>query len=308
MSLKQVPVVDFATSRGSGRAAFVRELGEALEAFGFVSVANSGVDPALVTRCYETTAALFDLPEAVKRRYETPEDGRQRGYTSFGIEHAKDQALPDLKEFWHVGRELPAHHPLRVRGAIPVNQNPTELPAVARDLGALFEAQDRFINGLLACVGEYLGFADGFFEEAVRDGNSVLRAIHYPPLGEDAPEGAVRAAQHEDINLMTSLPVSTASGLELLTRDGTWMALNPPPGVMVCDTGDMMALLTHGQMPATTHRVVNPPGALARRPRFSMPFFCHPHPDFVLKQGADGGEDVTAGGFLRQRLIDIGVG
>lgn len=303
-----IPVVDFehwAEGNASQRAAFAGKLGEALEAFGFVAVQNSGVSAELVERCYGTARELFELSEAIKRQYETPGDGRQRGYTSFGVEHAKDVEEPDLKEFWHVGRDLGANHPMSVRGVIPSNQYPSELPAFERDFSALFTAQDRFMSGLLAAVGHHLGYTPGFFDDAIRDGNSVLRVIHYPPLPPSAPEGAVRAARHEDINLMTSLPVSTTSGLELLTRDGRWMALNPPPGVMVCDTGDMMQLLTGGRIPATTHRVVNPPGELAKTPRYSMPFFCHPHPDFVLQSTDDG--PITAGRFLNDRLVDIGV-
>lgn len=303
-----IPVVDFSHFHDpTRRRAFVTALGEGLEAFGFVAVLNSGVDPDLVNRCYAAAEALFALDDATKRSYETPEDGRQRGYTSFGVEHAKDQRIPDLKEFWHVGRELPADHPFRLSGEVPPNLSPTELPEFQREFGALFAAQDAFMEGLLEAVAEYLELPAGLFTRAIRDGNSVLRAIHYPPLGPDAPEGAVRAAQHEDINLMTSLPVSTAAGLELLTRDGEWMAIEPPEGVMVCDTGDMMQLFTNGRIPATTHRVVNPPGDLARRSRYSMPFFCHPHPDFVLKPATAEAPAVTARDFLHQRLVEIGV-
>lgn len=303
-----IPVVDFSQWHDPRtRRHFVTALGEGLEEFGFVSVLNSGVQPQLVHECYEAAEALFALDEATKRAYETPADGRQRGYTSFGIEHAKDQRIPDLKEFWHVGRELSADHPFRQSGEVPPNLLPTELPHFHRTFAALFAAQDTFMGGLLEALASYLELPQGLFTEAIRDGNSVLRAIHYPPLGPDAPEGAVRAAQHEDINLMTSLPVSTAAGLELLTRDGTWMAIEPPENVMVCDTGDMMQLFTEGRIPATTHRVVNPPGPLSQRSRYSMPFFCHPHPEFVLKPAHGEDAPITARDFLRRRLVEIGV-
>lgn len=303
-----IPVVDHRDWRDPARRdAFVRTLGEGLEAFGFVAVSHTSVGPELLDRCYRSAADLFALPEAVKRRYETPEDGRQRGYTSFGVEHAKDHALPDLKEFWHVGRDLPPGHPLALSRDIPGNRFPAELPSFEQDFRELFAAQDRLVHDLLDALRVWLSLQEGYFDHAIRDGNSVLRVIHYPPLGPDAPDGAVRAAQHEDINLMTVLPMSREPGLELLTRDGRWLAVNPPPDVMVVDTGDMMHLLTGGRVPATTHRVVNPPGDLARRSRYSLPFFCHPHPDFVLSPLWGEGRAVTARDFLRERLVAIGV-
>ncbi len=308
--MPSIPVVDFRdwlSDDDSVRAAYVRTLGEALEEYGFVAVSHSATDPALIDRCYQAAEAAFALPEATKRAYETPDNGRQRGYTSFGVEHAKDQALPDLKEFWHVGRELPAGHPLASSGEIPPNLYPAEQPTFEPCFSALFAAQDHLVHELLRAVGAWLELPEGFFDGAIRDGNSVLRVIHYPPLGPSAPEGAVRAAAHEDINLMTILPISREPGLELLTRGGEWISVNPPPGVMVIDTGDMMKLLTGGRLPATTHRVVNPPGASAHRARYSLPFFCHPHPDFLLKPLWGEGRAITARDFLKERLVEIGV-
>lgn len=310
--MSAIPVIDFRdwlSDDPDRRAQYVRTLGEGLEEFGFVAISHTTTDPNLIERCYDVAQELFALPEATKRAYETPEDGRQRGYTSFGVEHAKDQALPDLKEFWHVGRDLADSHPLSVAGEIPRNQYPSELPAFEEAFSALFDAQDALIHHVLDALREWLDLPEGFFDRAIVDGNSVLRVIHYPPLGPEAPEGAVRAAQHEDINLMTVLPISREPGLELLTRDGDWMAVNPPPGVMVVDTGDMMQRLTGGRVPATTHRVVNPPGDLAKRSRYSMPFFCHPHPDFLLKPlwGDSDDAGITARDFLVQRLKEIGV-
>ena len=305
-----VPVIDFRHWTGEDpalRSGFVKALGEGLERFGFVAVAHAEIDPLLVERCYDTAAELFRLPDPVKRRYETPENGRQRGYTGLGVEHAKDHDQPDLKEFWHIGRDLAADHPLTVSGEVPPNQYPTEVASARDDFSALFRAQDRFVHGLLAAVATYIDQPRDFFDDALHEGNSVLRLIHYPPLGPDAPPGAVRAAEHEDINLLTVLPISREPGLELLTREGQWMAVNPPPGVMLCDTGDMMQLLTGGRLPATTHRVVNPPSADAHRPRNSMPFFCHPRPDFLLKPLWSSGRAITARDFLLERLSEIGV-
>ncbi|WP_266219602.1 isopenicillin N synthase family dioxygenase [Paraliomyxa miuraensis] len=293
---------------GEARERFVTALGRALEQLGFVFVRDHGIDEALLARAYALAERLFALPEALKRRYETPQDGRQRGYTSFGVEHAKDRSVADLKELWHVGRLLPVDHPRTQSGAIPRNRYVEELPGFSETAQALFDAMDRFAMGLLEAIEIHLGRPTGFFEDLTRDGNSVLRIIHYPPLPDDVPEGAVRAAEHEDINLLTILPASTEPGLQLMTRDGEWLEVVPPPGAMVCDTGDMMQLLTDGRLPATTHRVVNP-SLDTQRSRYSMPLFCHPHPDAVLRPAREQGAipEVTAGSFLMERLRAIGL-
>ncbi|MCO4744981.1 MAG: isopenicillin N synthase family oxygenase [Proteobacteria bacterium] len=301
-----IPVVDFRDfSNPERRASFVATLGKGLEEFGFVAVTGHGVSPELLAQAYAVAEQTFALPHASKASCEDSAGGRQRGYTSFGVEHAKDQAVPDLKEFWHIGRQLPDDHPLTLSGDIPANRFPDDQPDFGPTFLALFDALEGFANGLLEAVGEHLDLPEDFFRNFVRDGNSVLRVIHYPDMGPDAPPEAVRAAQHEDINLMTVLPASTRPGLELLTRDGEWMAVQTPPDVMVCDTGDMMQLLTGGRLPATTHRVVNPPDSDGGR--YSMPFFLHPHPDQILKpmQGDEPG--ITTREYLHERLVAIGV-
>ncbi len=306
---ERIPVVDLRDFRaeGSVRAGFVRTLGEGLEKYGFVSVVGHGVDPALLERAYRIAKQTFALPSDVKRKYETPENGRQRGYTSFGVEHAKDNALPDLKEFWHIGRRLPADHPLHLRQEVPSNQFPSEIPEFEPTFQELFYKLEDFSWRLLDAVGEYLGRPSTFFREMVVDGNSVLRVINYPDLGVEIPPGAIRAAQHEDINLLTVLPASTKSGLELMNRDGQWVAVDTPPDVMVCDTGDMMQLLTAGQLPSTTHRVVNPAGG-SDGGRLSMPFFLHPHPDYVIRPfKPEYGPPQVTKDFLLNRLREIGV-
>ncbi len=303
-----IPVVDLQDFAHPERhAAFVKTLGEGLEKYGFVAVTGHGIPPEFLDACYDTVRKTFALPENVKKAYEFPLEGRQRGYTSFGVEHAKDQPIPDLKEFWHVGRNLPADHPLAVSNEVPSNRHPAEVPEFAERLDDYFARVEEFANRLLVGVAEYLGQDKDFFRGMVKDGNSVLRLIHYPDMGATIPEGAVRAAAHEDINLLTVLPVSTRPGLELLRRDGTWMAITTPPDVMVCDTGDMMARITCGRLPATTHRVVNPGGSDGGR--FSMPFFLHPHPDHMLTPLFEGGEaPIRTKDFLNQRLEEIGLG
>jgi len=277
----------------SRQATAVDTLGRALEEFGFVAITHHDVPTELLERAYDQARALFSLPAEAKAGYEDPTTGRQRGYTSIGVERAKDQTVPDIKEFWHIGR----------RGAdVVANVEPSEVPEFTPTFDALFDELDRVATTLLTSVGAYLGKPSGFFEAFTRGGNSIIRVIHYPPLPDDAPEGAVRAAAHEDINLMTVLPVATEPGLQLMTREGEWIDVQTPPNVMVCDSGDMMQLLTGGRLRSTTHRVVNPPGD-ANRSRYSMPFFCHPRGQAVLREEPR----VLAGEFLMQRLRENGV-
>jgi isopenicillin N synthase-like dioxygenase len=302
---ENIPVVDLRDqiAGGPARAAFVSALGRGLEKWGFVAVTGHGVPDDLLAAAYAAAADVFALPEAAKRACERAENGRQRGYTPFEIEKAKDQAVPDAKEFWHVGRELPVDY----AGEIPANVFPAERPEFARVMRALYATQEAFALRLLVSVGEFLGLPTGFFDQLAGQGNSVLRVIHYPdpPGGKPVP-GQVRAAAHEDINLMTVLPAATRPGLELLTRDGEWLALETPPGVMICDTGDMMQYLTGGRMPATTHRVVNPPEG-GDGGRQSMPFFLHPAPEAVLSPLQGDAPPIRAHDFLMQRLRENGV-
>lgn len=304
-----IPVVhlpDYTEDDPAARVGFIDTLGAGLERFGFVAVTGHGIPAHTLNDAYSLARQLFALPPEVKARYETPEDGRQRGYTSFGVEHAKDQEVGDLKEFWHVGRALGSQHPLTLSGKIPKNRFPDELPAFGPVFTSLFIELESFAELLLDALGEYLSLRPGLFHSLTKDGNSVLRVIHYPDLPGSAVPGAVRAAAHEDINLITILPAATQPGLELLTRDGEWMPVNTPPDVMICDTGDMMALLTGGRLPATTHRVVNPNDQDGGR--LSMPFFMHPHPDRLLRPlHRKDIEPVVASEFLKQRLRDIGV-
>ncbi|MGK0359242.1 MAG: isopenicillin N synthase-like dioxygenase [Bradymonadia bacterium] len=304
-----IPILDFADHRAgdSAQARFVDALGAGLSRWGFVALTNHGVSQTLVDAAYAQATAVFALPTETKRAYERPECARQRGYTPFGLEKARGRPAPDLKEFWHVGRDLTEAHAFRRRGLMAPNTLPAEVPEFGAVMRQLYAALDHLAFGLLDAIARYLQIEPALLQALAKDGNSVLRIINYPDLDAPAPAGAIRAAAHEDVNLLTILPVATRPGLQILTPDGHWMQVEAPRGAMICDTGDMMALLTQGRMPATTHRVVNPAGA-SDGGRLSIPFFMHPHPDAMLAPLDGSAPGCTAHEFLMARLRENDVG
>ncbi len=313
---RRIPLLDLSHyTRGTPqeRDTFVKAWGDGLKEFGFVSIINHGVDPDVIARTYEDAARLFSLPIDVKTRCDVPGGGGQRGYTSFGKEHAKNRTVGDLKEFWHVGRDLPASSTRR--SAYGENQFPPELPGFKTNSLALFDALDAAAAVMLRALADYFVLPRETFADMAHDGNSVLRIIHYPPLQDRFIPGGVRAAEHEDINLITLLCESTASGLEILTRQGEWLAVDALKGQIVVDSGDMLSRITNEVIPSTTHRVVNPPTHAEDVVRYSMPFFVHPYPDCLLKvfdqcvtpANSRRAPDITADAFLRQRLREIGL-
>lgn len=311
-----IPVVnmhDFSEGEGQARARFVKTLGDSLKEFGFVRVRGHRVGPALVEPAYGGVRGYFSLSDAEKLAYVVQGGQGQRGHTPFGSEHAKDQPKPDLKEFWHVGRELPVDHPLYSQ--YPPNLWPSEIPGFRDTMLALYRGLESVASALLQAIALYLGEPLDRLTGVTDLGNTILRLLHYPALGDvQVPEGAVRAAAHEDINFITLLVTSTDPGLQLLRPDGRWMDVDAEPGEIVADIGDMLSRVTNGLLPATTHRVVNPSDTGSSR--YSMPFFVHPRPNAVLRvldQCRGPGfpppaEDITGIDFLKQRLAEIGLG
>ena len=291
---------------------FARDFGGSFQRFGFGIVKDHGIDQALVDRAWALTKAFFDLPTAVKDKYHLQGQAGARGYTPFGIETAKGATENDLKEFWHVGRELPAGH--RFGDVMPPNVWPEEVPGFRDTFLALYAEFDRVGAKLLSAIARYLDLAPDWFVPAVKDGNSVMRLLHYPPVSPEAP--GVRAGAHEDINLITLLLGAEEAGLQLLDRDGRWLAVAPPEGALVVNVGDMLQRLTNHVLPSTTHRVVNPPPERRGKARYSMPFFLHPAPDFTI-QTLPGcitpdnpnryPEPINAQEYLNQRLRTLGL-
>ncbi len=309
MTLSTLPVL----SMTDDPATLSRQLGESFRTFGFAMVRDHGIDPALVDRAWALTAEFFALPEEEKRQYAIPGLSGARGYIPFGTEIAKGAKLHDLKEFWHVGRDLPDDHQLRE--SMPPNVWPEHPAGFRETFEALYAALDHTGARILSCIAVALDLQADWFDPAIADGNSVLRLLHYPPVP-DAKSGAIRAGAHEDINLITLLLGAEEAGLELLGSDGKWLAIKPPEGALVVNVGDMLQRLTNHVLPSTTHRVVNPPPERRGVSRYSMPFFLHPAPDFLIETlpstiTADRPnrypEPISSHDYLHERLVEIGL-
>jgi isopenicillin N synthase-like dioxygenase len=290
--------------------ALAPRLGHSFEDNGFAIVADHGIPDALIARAEEKAKAFFALPDAVKRQYLISGGGGARGYTPFGIETAKGAKAHDLKEFWHVGRDLPPGHPFR--NHMGDNLWPAEVDGFKETFQELYAAFDEAGLKILKAIARYLDVDEEYFADSVRDGNSVMRLLHYPPIPE--PTGAhIRAGAHEDINAITLLLGAEEAGLELLTRDGRWIPVSPRSGELVVNIGDMLQRLTNGVLRSTSHRVVNPAPDRASHARYSMPFFLHFRSDFLIEAlpgTVPAGEQpkwppITADDYLQERLREI---
>lgn len=309
MNLAQIPVL----SLEADRAEFSQRIGDSFRTFGFAMVRDHGIDQALIDRAWGLTAQFFALPDQVKRGHFIPGQGGARGYTPFRTEVAKGATEKDLKEFWHIGRDLPAGSPLAA--SMPPNVWPSEVEGFQETFTQLYAQFDKAGAEILSAIAVYLGLDARWFDPAIEDGNSVLRLLHYPPVGEGAG-GAIRAGAHEDINLITLLLGAQEAGLELLGKNGEWLSVAPPEGAVVINIGDMLQRLTNHVLPSTTHRVRNPEGDRAAHSRYSMPFFLHLRSDFPFKTldqciTAESPDrypvSITADEYLQERLREIGL-
>lgn len=312
MSIPVVDLADFLSGDAERKGHFVSALGKAYEEVGFVSVKNHGIPDELISTLYQKVQQFYKLPAEEKKRYEIEGLAGQRGYTSFGKEHAKGSDAPDLKEFFQYGQTVP-------EGVVSSEDYPenVQVPSVGgfnETLQQTYRAFEKSGFALLRAIALYLGLDENYFDEYVEHGNSILRAIHYPPILRE-PASAIRAEQHEDINLITLLVGASADGLEILDRSGKWVPVTSLPEQIVVNVGDMLQRLTNNKLKSTTHRVVNPPRELWGTSRFSMPFFLHPKSDMSLaclehcidKDHPKQYEDITAGGYLDERLREIGL-
>ena len=306
----RIPTLDIGRV-DTDRAAFVAELGAAYREWGFAGIRGHGIAQDFIDRAYAAFQRFFALPDEVKRKYHVPGGGGARGYTPFGVETAKDSRYPDLKEFWHIGREIPRDS--RYADVMAPNLWPAEVPEFREYGYGLYEALDALGSRVLRALALHIGLPETWFDDKTNFGNSILRPIHYPPITTpDVPN--VRAGAHEDINLITLLVGASAQGLEVRSHAGEWVPFTADADTIVVNIGDMLQRLTNHVYPSTTHRVVNPPGEAARQPRYSVPFFLHPNPDFVIDVlpsciSADNPnrypQPITAHEYLQERLREI---
>ncbi len=288
------------------------ELGRSFREYGFAVIRDHGIPQDLIDRAEALSKEFFALPEDVKQALHIPGGGGARGYTPFGTEKAKNAKVHDLKEFWHVGRELPEGHALSEYMAD--NVWPSEVEGFRETFTELYSAFEKAGGRVLEGIALHLGLDREFFAPTVEDGNSVMRLLRYPPLEGEEAEGAIRAAAHGDINTITLLLGAEEAGLELLTRQGDWKAVDVPEGALVINVGDMLDRLTNGKLRSTTHRVVNPRGQAAYRARYSMPFFLHFRPDYMIETlpscidpqaPDDHPAPISSHDYLLQRLREI---
>ena len=292
--------------------AFAAALRREFEATGFAVIEDHGLAQDLIDVGGSAARSFFALPDEEKRRWHVAGQAGARGYTPFGVETAKGHRRPDLKEFWHVGRELPEAH--RYRAVMPENLWPAQPPGFREALQGLYAGFDKLGRELLESVALGIELPRTWFADKTALGDSILRLAHYPPVTADA--SGVRAGAHEDINVITLLLGAEEAGLEILTRQGRWRPVDPPPGSLVVNVGDMLQRLTNQVLPSTTHRVVNPPPARRGVARLSMPFFVHFQPDFEIHTlpsctGPDRPDryprPIAAHAYLQQRLEEIGL-
>lgn len=315
MDFKNIPSVDLADFKEGNKemkAAFVKELGKAYEEIGFVAVKNHGLSDALCAELYAQVKGFFTLSKEEKEAYEIEGLAGQRGYVSFGKEHAKNKNEGDLKEFWHFGQTVEDNDPIKEE--YPDNVQVNELPkfnAVGREVYQKLESTGR---EMLRAIALHLNLDENYFDAKIHNGNSILRPIHYPPITHE-PKDAVRAAEHEDINLITLLMGASADGLQVLNKSGEWISVTALPDQIVVNVGDMLQRLTNNKLKSTTHRVVNPPREKWGTSRYSIPFFLHPRsevslnclPSCISESNPKNFSDITAGEYLEQRIIELGL-
>jgi len=310
-----IPIVDlqqFVAGDPDQKRFFVKALGEAFHQIGFVGVINHGIPKELVDGFYAASKAFFSLPLETKLQYEIPGLAGQRGYTSFGKEHARQSKVGDLKEFFQIGQEVVGEDP--IKSEYPDNVVVRETPDFDQFGSALYKAFEKSGAKLLEAIALHLGLDEHYFTPKIHHGNSILRAIHYPPIIQE-PDSAIRSEQHEDINLITLLVGASAGGLQVLTKSGEWKDAIPNDQEIVVNVGDMLQRLTNNYLVSTTHRVVNPPRELWHVPRLSIPFFLHPRSNMdlsCLDSCVPAGQKpaygpITAGEYLNERLREIGL-
>ena len=311
-NIPSVDLTDFLSEDPLKKQKFIKEIGEAYEEIGFIALKGHFLTDNLSEKLYEKVKLFFDLPEEIKESYEIDGIGGQRGYTSFGKESAKGRSKGDLKEFWHFGQEVINNEKLKAE--YPTNVEVNEVPDFNNVGIETYKMIEKTAIYVLRALALYIGLDEFYFDKYVINGNSILRPIHYPPI-EGEPKGAVRAAAHGDINLITLLMGASASGLEVQNKQGEWIPVTALPEQLVINVGDMLERLTNNKLRSTIHRVINPPREDWDKPRYSIPFFTHPIsemklnclPECITETHPKVYDDISAGEFLNERLKELGL-
>lgn len=311
-AVPSVDLRDFTSGEAARKQKFIKEIGNAFENIGFVALSGHFLSEELVDTLYDEIKKFFELGQETKNRYEIPGIGGQRGYTSFGKEHAKGRKEGDLKEFWHFGQYV--EDDPKLEAEYPANVTVTELSkfnSVGKETYKMLEKTAKYVLRALAL---HLDLEEHYFDSYIKNGNSILRPIHYPPITEE-PKNAVRAAAHGDINLITLLMGAHGKGLQVMNHNSEWVDAIARPDQLMINVGDMLSRLTNNKLKSTIHQVVNPPKELWGTSRYSIPFFMHPISEMPLNclencidtDNPKGYEDITAGEFLNERLIELGL-
>ena len=310
--IPSIDLKDFISGDLKRKEKFVQELGYAYEEIGFVAVKGHLLSEETAENLYQQVEKFFNLPLAKKISFENPEIAGQRGYIGFGKEHAKGRSVGDLKEFWHFGQEVEDND--SIKSEYPENIFVPEMPKFNHYGIKAYKELEETGKYMLRAIALYLGLDEFYFDAKIKNGNSILRPIHYPPITNE-PESAVRSAEHEDINLITLLMGASAEGLEVLNKQGEWVGITALPEQLVVNVGDMLQRLTNNKLKSTTHRVVNPPKEKWGSSRFSIPFFLHPRSEMrldclescVTSSYQLHYEPISAGEYLNERLLEIGL-
>jgi isopenicillin N synthase-like dioxygenase len=310
--IPSIDLNDFLSGDPIKKNNFVQALGQAYQEIGFVALKGHLLEASVSEKLYAECQAFFALPEPTKKNYEVPGLAGQRGYTSFGKEHAKGRNEGDLKEFWHFGQYVEDGD--AIGKEYPQNVAVDELPNFNQAGKETYKALQETGKHMLRAIALYLGLDEFYFDAKIHNGNSILRPIHYPPITHE-PKSAVRAAEHEDINLITLLMGASADGLQVLNKQGEWISVTALPEQLVVNVGDMLQRLTNNKLKSTTHRVVNPPREFWGTPRYSIPFFLHPRsemrldclPSCVSSELNLHYTPISAGEYLNERLLEIGL-
>lgn len=313
--MNKIPSVnlnDFLSDDLQKKSLFVNTIGSAFQEIGFCAVRGHFLDDQLVKRLYDQIKLFFDLPTDVKKKYEHPEFSGQRGYVSFGKESAKGSKHGDLKEYWHFGQYVSEDesHKYNYFPNIKVD----ELPEFNRVGEEVYKTLEKTAKYVLRALALYLKIDENYFDNYIHNGNSILRPIHYPPIMED-PKEAVRAAAHGDINLITLLMGAHGKGLQVQKTNGDWIDAVASKDELMINIGDMLSRHTNNVLKSTVHRVVNPDRELLKKSRYSIPFFMHPVSEMKLNvlesticdEFPKAYDDITAGEFLEERLIELGL-